>query len=241
MTTLVNSGIIRLTNMVGDRFGQLQVQTERSDYMDDIIQNIEPDKRDRIINASIEEFASVPYDKASTNNIVKNAGISKGLLFHYFSSKKQLYLTLIGFVIRTLYHAVVDKFTWDETDLFERIKQVSIIKMEVSRIYPHMFDFMQKVLVYKQAGSIHTIMEMYKSYGLDFEQLYNDIYTRNVDYSRFRDPSTIAETINIVRWSLEKYGEEQLLRLGSDGNLDYAQAVDDLNHYMEIFKNAFYI
>lgn len=208
--------------------------------MNDIIQNIDPDKRDRIINAAIEEFASVPYEKASTNNIVKNAGISKGLLFHYFSSKKELFEALIRFVMHTLRNAIVEKINWEERDLFERLKQATIVKLEVSRVYPHTFEFMKNIVAYKKAGSFESLFEMYKGYGLDLEQMYKDFYTRNVDYSKFRDPSTITETINIVRWSLEKYTEEQLLTLGEDNRLDYTQAVTDLSHYVDILKDAFY-
>ena len=169
--------------------------------MDDIIKNIDPEKRDRIINAAIEEFASAPYEKASTNNIVKNAGISKGLLFHYFGSKKDLYEVLIRFVIHTLRDAIVEKINWEEPDLFERLKQGTIVKLEVSRIYPHTFEFMKNVVIHKKADNMDSLFEMYKSYGLYLEQMYKDFYTRNVDYSKFRDPSTIEEAINIVRWN----------------------------------------
>ena len=48
---------------------------ESWDPMDDILNNIDSDKRDRIINAAIDEFAAYPFEKASTNNIVKKAGI----------------------------------------------------------------------------------------------------------------------------------------------------------------------
>ena len=44
--------------------------------------NLELEKQDRIINAAIKEFAQKGYDKASTNEIVKEAGISKGLLYN---------------------------------------------------------------------------------------------------------------------------------------------------------------
>ena len=207
--------------------------------MDDIIQTIDPDKRDRIINAAIEEFASFPYEKASTNNIVKNAGISKGLLFHYFSSKKQLYETLLKFVVRTLYHTVIDKINWDETDLFERIKQAAMVKLEVSRVYPHMFDFMQKILIRECAGSVEKVMELYKSYGLEIELLYEGFFTKNVDYSKFRDPSTITETINIVRWSLEKYAEDQMLRFSAYDKLDLQSAVSRTGSLHEHTKESF--
>lgn len=208
--------------------------------MEDIIQNIDPDKRDRIINAAIKEFASVPYEKASTNNIVKNAGISKGLLFHYFSSKKELFEAIIKFVGHTLLDDMVEKINWDEPDLFERLKQAAIVKLEISQIYPHTFEFMKNLVAYKKAGSFESLFEMYKGYGFDIEQMYKGFYTHNVDYSKFRDPSIIAETINIVRWALEKYTEEHLLTLGADNKLDFSQAVKDLSHYVDILKDAFY-
>lgn len=208
--------------------------------MAEIMAGIDPEKRDRIINAAIEEFASFPYEKASTNNIVKKAGISKGLLFHYFDSKQSLYDQLIGFVIDMMYKATIDRIDWSETDLFERLKKLAVIKLEISRNYPHLFDFMLKMLSNKQASKVADIMALYKSYGIDFQQVNEDIYTRNVDYARFRDPSTIRETINIVRWALEKFGEEKLLLLSADSHLSFAEAVTEMDSYMEILKRSFY-
>ena len=206
----------------------------------EILEGIDPEKRDKILNAAIEEFARFPYEKASTNNIVQNAGISKGLLFHYFNSKQALYEQLIGFVIDKMYHAVIGRIDWTETNLFERLKQLALAKLEISRIYPHMFDFLLKMLAYKKAGKVGEIIELYKGYGIDFQQVTGDIYTRNIDYSRFRDPATIAETINIVRWSLEKFGEEQLLRLGTDARMSFEEAAAGMDHYMDILKQSFY-
>ena len=59
--------------------------------MEDVLQKLDTEKKNRIINSAIEEFSKYPFNKASTNNIVKNAEISKGLLFHYFGNKKELY------------------------------------------------------------------------------------------------------------------------------------------------------
>lgn len=208
--------------------------------MQDIMPGIEPDKRDRILNAAIEEFASFPYEKASTNHIVLNAGISKGLLFHYFGSKQELYEQLVGFVIEKMYRAIMDRIDWEQTDLFERLKQIALIKMEVQKSYPHLFDFLLKVISNQHLAKAAEMIEFYKGYGLDFAQVSQDIYTRNVDFGKFRDPATTREAINIVRWSLEKYGEELLAQMGSETPLDLAQAAVSMNHYMDILKQSFY-
>ena len=45
------------------------------------------EKRRRIVNAAMEAFGKNEYKRASTDDIAARAGISKGLLFHYFGSK----------------------------------------------------------------------------------------------------------------------------------------------------------
>lgn len=50
--------------------------------------------RERIIAASIDEFGSKGYAMASVNNVC-DAGIAKGLIYHNFNNKDDLYLTCI--------------------------------------------------------------------------------------------------------------------------------------------------
>ena len=46
--------------------------------------DIKKEKQDRIINAALKIFAMQGYRHGSTDDIVKEAAISKGLLFHYY-------------------------------------------------------------------------------------------------------------------------------------------------------------
>ena len=59
--------------------------------MNDKFSDLKKEKQDRMINAALKVFAMNGYQKASTDDIVKEAGISKGLLFHYFGSKAGAY------------------------------------------------------------------------------------------------------------------------------------------------------
>lgn len=51
--------------------------------------------RDRILNAAVAVFGEHGYEGASTNQICADAGISKGLLFHYFKSKENLFMAVL--------------------------------------------------------------------------------------------------------------------------------------------------
>ncbi len=53
------------------------------------------EKRTAILQAGIAEFSRKSFSDASTDEITRQAGISKGLLFHYFGSKKAFYLACL--------------------------------------------------------------------------------------------------------------------------------------------------
>ena len=57
--------------------------------------NLPAAKRDRIVNAAIDEFSAVPYVKATLDRIVDAAGISKGSMYQYFAGKADLYRWLL--------------------------------------------------------------------------------------------------------------------------------------------------
>jgi AcrR family transcriptional regulator len=61
------------------------------------LMNLEPERRNAIINAGLKEFAAKGFDEASTNVIAKESGISKGLMFHYVNNKKDLFLFLYDY------------------------------------------------------------------------------------------------------------------------------------------------
>jgi TetR/AcrR family transcriptional regulator len=70
------------------------------DYMIDvgtqIFQKLTPVKRQKVFQSAISEFAEQGYRKASVNNIVRTAEISKGSLFQYFSSKRKLFTCTVN-------------------------------------------------------------------------------------------------------------------------------------------------
>lgn len=53
-------------------------------------------KKEKIIQASIEEFSEHGFEKASTDRISQRAEVSKGLIFHYFGSKENLFMTAMN-------------------------------------------------------------------------------------------------------------------------------------------------
>lgn len=51
--------------------------------------------RARILNVATREFANKGYEGAKTDDIADRARINKRMIYHYFSSKEQLYLAVL--------------------------------------------------------------------------------------------------------------------------------------------------
>lgn len=51
--------------------------------------------RERILRAATKEFGEKGYDGTSMNMLLAGNGLSKGLVYHYFENKDQLYLSCV--------------------------------------------------------------------------------------------------------------------------------------------------
>ena len=84
--------------------------------------DLKQEKQDRMINAALKIFAKNGYKHASTDEIVAEASISKGLLFHYFGSKQGLYDFLYDYSVRFLMLETKSLVPETETDYFRIMK-----------------------------------------------------------------------------------------------------------------------
>ena len=89
------------------------------------------EKKERIISGALDEFAANRFDNASTNTIVKKAGISKGSLFKYFENKEDLYFYLIDTVTAKMSADMADAVTTLPEDVYECI--IAYSSLEISR------------------------------------------------------------------------------------------------------------
>ncbi len=53
------------------------------------------ERRDQLVRVGLREFSRRPYDAVSIDGIAAAAGVSKGLLYHYFPSKRDFYVAVI--------------------------------------------------------------------------------------------------------------------------------------------------
>ncbi len=200
--------------------------------------SLKPEKQTRIINAAFKEFAQKGYVNASTNNIVKEAEISKGILFHYFNSKKELFLFLYDFTMDVLTKDYFGRLDATSRDIFERLKQISSYKLELTGRFPEMFNF---IMVAHFEGSHEVREDLDKRNNQLLLQAYAKTY-ENIDPSPFKEGIDIKKAIEIINWTLEGFAvrEQEKLKHSDNFEQELKNLFDRFDPYRDILKKSFY-
>jgi TetR/AcrR family transcriptional regulator len=200
--------------------------------------SLDIEKRDRIINAAIKEFAQKGYDNASTNEIVKEASISKGLLFHYFKNKKQLFFFLFDYCYNVVADEFYKKVDLTEIDFFKRIRQAVQIKTELQAQYPDILTFIQEAVM---QDSAEIKVELDKKIQ-ELTAVNINIVYEGIDLSKFRDDVDVQKILKIIAWTFEKMSDEELLKAKMVPNhkIDYEKVYMEAEEYFEILIKCFY-
>ncbi|MDE6469939.1 MAG: TetR/AcrR family transcriptional regulator [Eubacterium sp.] len=98
-------------------------------YYKDAFERADDDRKKLILEVGIEEFSSKGYENANINVIAKNAGISIGLMYKYFATKEDLFITCLKYGMDVLEKALYDIMISDDKLLIKAEKLVRTICM----------------------------------------------------------------------------------------------------------------
>ncbi|QOR35238.1 TetR/AcrR family transcriptional regulator [Clostridium sp. 'deep sea'] len=201
--------------------------------MEDKFKNIDlnNEKVKRIVNAAYEEFAKYGENKASLNKILRSSGISKGVFYHYFEDKQELFNFLLYYSVSKAVIDLEQNFDWNNNDIIKRICDVSKCRFGIIIEYPYLMEFIEQFRdkVYNEAQKSN------------FKVFREKFYTFNIDYSKFKDQSKAKEAIHIIRWTYKGLGIEVLNKHGYV--LDDAIIVELINLcdlYYQVLTSHFY-
>jgi len=206
----------------------------------DRFENLPEEKKKRIIDVVIKEFAVNGYDKASTNSIVKKANISKGILFHYFQSKKNLFLYIFDYCLVNLTDKYYSVKETDPRDIFERFIWISIRKIKIIQEEPLM-----NKLVFSAISNMPELLklELTERYSKYYEE-HMPKFFEDIDTSRFRKEIDKQKAIELVMMCMDSISNKYLQKYKNisvdEVFNDVEKIMAECNEYMDILKFGIY-
>lgn len=200
--------------------------------------NINIEKQEFILNAAMKEFSQKGFEKASTNEIIKEAGISKGLLFHYFTNKKTLFLFLYDYSIDKAMNEFYKKIDIKEIDVFIRLQNMVLVKLDLLKKYPELFSFITSAY-FEESLEVKNDLNLKSKEAIS--GAYNNLFT-DIETNKFREDIDLKKTLNIITWSLNGLSSEiqKKAKLFNNNEIDYEKAIVEMNFYIDILKKGFY-
>lgn len=194
--------------------------------------NIPEDKREAIINASIDEFAKHEYKHAILENIANNANISKSLLLYHFKSKKNLYSYIYNYVSEYLESIIADSDFYEITDFFELMEYSFYKKLEMMERYKSIFDFILKGY-FDESEDVKEIVNKYRNK----KQIDISSYFKNIDASKFRDDVNMQDIIQMITYTSEGYLQS---RKNMSIKIDKEDMIKQYSKWMKMFRQISY-
>ncbi|MBS6043455.1 MAG: TetR/AcrR family transcriptional regulator [Clostridium baratii] len=168
--------------------------------------NLSEEKQKAIIDAGYRVFSENKYNKSPMSEISAEAGISKSLLFHYFTNKKEFYLYLYDYGTNLILEVVNKGKVFTEPDFFKLYLKGGKCKLGVFKKHPNLFSFMVRAYYEDDPEVAIGIAERNSS----MTQFRDDNFLRNLDKSKFKDGVDIEELFNMINWCAEGYMKEKL-------------------------------
>ena len=80
--------------------------------------NLPAEKQEKLLEAATREFSHRPFNEASINQIIKEAGIPRGSFYMYFQDKEDLFRYLLQCYLDDLTQLMVQLLDREQGDLF---------------------------------------------------------------------------------------------------------------------------
>lgn len=193
-------------------------------------------KQNDITNAALREFSQYGYDLASTNRIVAEAGISKGMLFKYFSTKENLFIFLVKRYLQEIDALSQDKEEIE--DLFDYFMAKSYAEDNLCENNPKFrlcFISLNKILNKPN----HPVHKKAQDYYYSYIDSYIDKVMSKLDENRLRDGITPTDVREVLVFLLN--GFRAISHKDPERTLTEAEEIHNMEKLLiSVVKNGIY-
>lgn len=192
----------------------------------------------RIIGAAMSEFASRGYEDANTDRIARNAGVSKGLVFHYFGTKRELFLSVFDHAMEVCRTQYLDLIDLTQTDLFARVRRNTLLKIKLIPENPGLFNFIAAASL----GDADGLKDEIEKRKAEFMKSARATFMSGIDCSLFKDGVDPNHAIDIIVWTVEGHATRAMARHKDRkaNDLDLSGYMEELEAYLGLLRQVFY-
>jgi len=126
------------------------------------------EKKTAILESAIRVFAKKGISNTKMKDISEAAGIGKGTLYEYFTSKDDIFNNVFHYFMERI-NLINDKRFYHVYDPVEKLSafimaQIDVIESDIGELIDIMLDFWAEGIRNKETSSIFKLTDMYEEY-----------------------------------------------------------------------------
>ncbi len=141
---------------------------------------------------------------------------------------------LLDYVVEVI-DKIYGEVDWNETDLFERMRQLGVVKFKIYKKYPQAFDFINAAS-YEEASDVKPEIN---KIGRELIAIGLEKSFKNIDLTKFRNDMDLEKMMNIITLTILGLAEQQRKKVKSFDDVDI-EALEVFDEYFSILKRCFY-
>jgi len=142
------------------------------------------DKKEQILHAALELFASEGYHTVSTSKIAKKAVVSEGLIFRHFENKKGLLEAILEYAFERMGILLMPILT--EKSPIKAIEKYILLPFEIDKSEYHFWRLLFKLKWEIEYSSVEKMKPLIDKLSTSFEAL------------NYKEPEKEAEVLNHI-------------------------------------------
>ena len=202
--------------------------------------NLSEEKRNRIIDSSIDEFSKYQFNDATVSRIVKNAKIAKGSFYQYFEDKYDLFIYLLHIIgdVKMRYLSEVLK-NIEEEFFFDILKKMYRAGLEFAIDHP---KYAQLGLIFLKTADYKLKKMIYGNFEEDVDNFFMPLINRAIENGELK-PDLDKDLFCYTLGQLSSLISEYYFKKNKNNKIDddYVNLLDNmidmLRHGVEIRKD----
>ncbi len=159
--------------------------------------DVSEERKQQILEAAIAVFARLGFRTARMDDIAEQAGLSKGALYLYYTSKDAIIAALLTYLFAQEFKRLRVLVESDREgpvgeQLLRLTQQFASTMQWMSRLMPIAFEF------YAVAGRNKEVRQFLKEYFKDYRTLLTHLIERGIEQGEFRTVDAEATAITLV-------------------------------------------
>jgi len=158
-------------------------------------QSRKDERKEQILNAALLVLVEKGYESSRVDDIVEKAGLSKGAIYWYYKSKKEIYLDLVNFWVLQ-YSAVLNHIVEEKAPPAQQLQDLFQYFIDQFESDPEPFKVLAEF--WSMVGKDEQFKEKLQTVYSNFQQLVETIIANGVTGGDFKKVDIKITALSIM-------------------------------------------